>query len=151
MHRQTNIFDKIGSLLPGYQGYNEREGRRQCDKVLRERVAIVLSDCQRVVEARLADSVKARDFAQLNALEDCRKSLDTLAFKVAHAPYGVSAFFSDTQIREGELAEIYRMDLDILEKATALAPAAETIALSVGIAGVARALETRNQYIMEMK
>ncbi|MCX7020651.1 MAG: hypothetical protein NTY46_17005, partial [Candidatus Sumerlaeota bacterium] len=110
-----------------------------------------LSDCQRVVEARLADSVKARDFAQLNALEDCRKSLDTLAFKVAHAPYGVSAFFSDTQIREGELAEIYRMDLDILEKATALAPAAETIALSVGIAGVARALETRNQYIMEMK
>ena len=28
MERSKNIFDKIGSLIPGYRGYAEREGRR---------------------------------------------------------------------------------------------------------------------------
>jgi hypothetical protein len=27
MDRKKNIFDKIGSLIPGYRGYAEREGR----------------------------------------------------------------------------------------------------------------------------
>ena len=31
MQRTKNIFDKIGSLIPGYRGYAERDGRRNCD------------------------------------------------------------------------------------------------------------------------
>jgi len=30
-----NIFEKIGSFIPGYKGYSEKEGRRDTDKLLR--------------------------------------------------------------------------------------------------------------------
>ena len=34
MERSKNIFDKLGSLIPGYRGYAERDSRRNCDKLL---------------------------------------------------------------------------------------------------------------------
>ena len=39
MDRKVNILDKIGALIPGYSGYAERDGRRNCDKILRESIA----------------------------------------------------------------------------------------------------------------
>ena len=39
MERDLTIIDKIGSLIPGYRGYVEREGRRNCDKQLRSNLS----------------------------------------------------------------------------------------------------------------
>ena len=39
MKRSPNIFEKIGTLIPGYKGYQEREGGRECDRQLCEQIA----------------------------------------------------------------------------------------------------------------
>ena len=46
MDRLKNVFDKIGSLIPGYKGYAERDGRRNCDKILRDSISAQLSECE---------------------------------------------------------------------------------------------------------
>ena len=38
MERKKNIFDKIGSLIPGYIGYAERDSRRVCDQKIRKEI-----------------------------------------------------------------------------------------------------------------
>ena len=53
MKRNKNIFDKIGSLIPGYRGYSEKDSRRNCDKLLRNRISDQLLDVEDIVRDRL--------------------------------------------------------------------------------------------------
>jgi hypothetical protein len=48
MDRVKNIFDRIGSLIPGYSGYADREGRRNCDKVLRDSIVVKLIEVEKL-------------------------------------------------------------------------------------------------------
>jgi hypothetical protein len=47
MKRETNIFDKIGTLISGYKGYQERDSRRECDRQLKELIANKLSETEK--------------------------------------------------------------------------------------------------------
>ena len=113
MERNKNIFDKIGSLIPGYRGYAERDGRRNSDKVLRDRIADHISECVSILNTRLKNEAKNNNLDSLQELEECRQELSTLADKIRYASYGESSFFSDSQIKEEELQNIYQLDYDL--------------------------------------
>ena len=87
MIRRKNIFDRIGSLIPGYKGYSEREGRRNTDKVLREEIS--------------------------KKMYEIEKKINTLNSKIKYSPQGSTGFFSDEEIKEDELLKVYEIDLDI--------------------------------------
>ncbi len=114
MNRPTNFLDKIGSLIPGYQGYVDREGRRQTDRLLREKGANLLYEIENVITNKMKEDAINKDIDKLKAWEYLRKSLNTLQSKIKYAPYGVSSFFSDEQIREEELLKIYKWDNELL-------------------------------------
>ena len=63
MERLKNIFDKIGSLIPGYSGYAEREGRRNTDKILREKIFQTILDIERLMHTKIDDALKRKDFS----------------------------------------------------------------------------------------
>ena len=110
MERKKNIFDKIGSLIPGYIGYANRDSRRNCDKLLRSKMAQEILQSESLMSVRLKQEIKNKNFSNLKDIEEHRKSLNTLAEKIRYAPYGESTFFSDNQIKEDALQEIYRFD-----------------------------------------
>ena len=114
MERSKNIFDKIGSLIPGYRGYAERDGRRNCDKLLRNEVSEDITNCEGVLNNRIKIEVKNNNLSSLQDLEECRQKLNTLSDKIKYAPYGESSFFGESQIKEDELQKIYQLDHDIL-------------------------------------
>ena len=114
MERSKNIFDKIGSLIPGYRGYAERDGRRNCDKLLRNEVSEDITNCEGVLNNRIKIEVKNNNLSSLQDLEECRQKLNTLSEKIKYSPYGESSFFGDSQIKEDELQKIYQLDHDIL-------------------------------------
>jgi hypothetical protein len=116
MDRSVNIFDKIGSLIPGYAGYAERNNRRQCDKLLREKIAGMINSSEKLMAKRIAASIKTNEHTQLNESEECRKKMNTIHDKIKFAPYGESAFFSSAQLKENELFAIYQKDLALLDK-----------------------------------
>lgn len=154
MDRQKSIFDKIGSLIPGYRGYAERDGRRNCDKLLRVGFADKLSIVESVLYDRINEAVKIKDKQQMRSLEDCRKQLNTFNSKVRYAPYGESSFFGDTQIKDEELLKIYLLDLELAEYINALSLNALDIGITELISLINRAkesLQKRNNYIKEFK
>ena len=154
MEREKIIFDKIGALIPGYRGYAEREGRRQCDKLLREEIASIIAQCEKIITDQIDAEVKNRDTTKAGMLENNKKYLNTLASKIKFAPYGASSFFSNSQIKEAELEQIYKKDLDILEKANSLKQninnrGSEEALLE--IKEIEELLTARNQFIKEFK
>ena len=110
MERKKNIFDKIGSLIPGYRGYANRDSRRNCDKLLRNQIADEILKSESLMNDRLKEEVKNKNFNKLQEIEEYRKSLNTLSEKVRYAPYGESTFFSDNQIKEDAIQKIYQFD-----------------------------------------
>ncbi len=154
MDRKKNIFDKIGSLIPGYRGYAEREGRRQCDKLLREQVVSILEQCETAINTLIDESIKNRNPEKTKIFEDNRKRLNTLTAKIKFSPYGASAFFSNSQIKESELEQIYKNDLEILERANSFKQFIEDKSskdINPSIEEIVALLDARNQFIKEFK
>jgi hypothetical protein len=131
MERTKNIFDKVGSLIPGYSGYAERDGRRTTDKILRERIAGQLSEIEKKLYTRIQNSIKGKETNQAVEIDEVRKQLNTFNSQVKYAPYGVSGFFSDNQLKEDELLKIYQMDLALAESIQHLLDNAATVEIDV--------------------
>lgn len=148
MKRTTNIFDKIGTLVPGYRGYQEREGRRECDRQLREQIADKLSEIEKKISA-LIDNTELSELAEI---EKNRKKINNLKDLIKYSPYGASAFFSDSSIKESELEEIYQMDLDVLDSVEKLESDIETANISdlkISILKTEESINKRNQYLKD--
>ena len=115
MERSKNIFDKIGSLIPGYRGYAERDSRRNCDKLLRNKISKEIIKCETSLNTRLKTEVKSNNLDSLKDLEECRQKLNTHSDKIKYAPYGESSFFGESQIKEDELQKIYQSQFILVQ------------------------------------
>lgn len=148
MKRTTNIFDKIGTLIPGYRGYQEREGRRECDRQLREQIADKLSEIEKKISALIDNA----ELSELIEIEKNRKKINNLKDLIKYSPYGASAFFSDSTIKESELEVIYQMDLDVLNTVEKLESDIEANYLSdlkATIQKTEESINKRNQYLKD--
>jgi len=154
MRKFVNIFDKIGSFLPGYSGYAERNNRRQSDKLLREKIATTLNSCENLMSIKIRVSIQANENLKMTENEECRKKLNTLSSKVKYAPYGESAFFSNNQLKENELLVIYQKDLTLLEKVNEIhtsIPDLDAKSIIKKIDDIEVILNERNEYLKEFK
>jgi len=154
MDRQLNLFDKIGSLIPGYTGYAERNNRRQCDKLLREKIAVTINSSEKTILKRIAVSIKENEHSKLFESEECRKKLNTIHDKIKFAPYGESAFFSNNQLKDDELLAIYQKDFALFNKVNEInhaSPDLDNKALLKLIDELEGLLNERNEYIKEFK
>ena len=148
MKRKTNIFDKIGTLIPGYKGYQERDGRRECDRQLREKIAENLS----VIEKKISSQIVNVDISELVEIEKKRKKINNLKDLIIYSPYGASSLFSDSTIKKTELEEIYQMDLDVLCNVEELESEINTNNISnlkIYIEKVENSINKRNQYLKD--
>lgn len=120
MKRQVNIFDRIGSLIPGYTGYAKRSNQRSSDKLIRERIALRLGDVEEAINSVITRTLRKEECLELLKAEELRKVCSTLSSKVRYAAYGASALFDREQIKDDELDEIYRLDEQLLEHVNSL-------------------------------
>jgi hypothetical protein len=154
MDRIKNVFDKIGSLIPGYKGYAERDGRRNCDKILRDSISVQLSESEKNIYSQMKEALKIKDKSKLNELEEVRKETNTFLSRVKFSPYGVTGFFSDNQIKEEELFTIYQYDFDLAESVKQffeLSSSDNLVATKNQLKNCTEILLKRNNYINEFK
>jgi len=154
MDRKVNILDKIGALIPGYSGYAERDGRRNCDKQLRSILSSKLFECEKILVKRINKAINNSDKPLMRTIEDCRKLINTTQSKINYAPYGESGFFSEQQIKEDELMKIYHFDLEMAKEVEKI----ENVILVHDIDSIMKKLSlldnlrrNRNQFIREHK
>ena len=84
--RKINILDKIGTLIPGYNGYVGRDAKRNDDKKLRIEISRVINQSEVLIEKHQHQLIKKGNLSLCHEWETARKSLNTL-FPALRAPY----------------------------------------------------------------
>jgi len=113
--RRINIFDKIGRLIPGYNGYAVRDELRNTDKKLREHLAKIIQDTESLIVTHQKKLIDKNEMQSCKEWEISRKSLNMLFSKIKNTVYGESSVFSENQLKEEELEKICSYDLKISE------------------------------------
>jgi len=114
--RKPNIISKIGSLIPGFNGYSNRSDRRNSEKIFRDQNSKLLEKSESNVIDHQKKLIATGRIDDSKMWETVRKAINTSIPKFKHAPYGESSFFSKEQIKEDELAEIFDFDEEIVDR-----------------------------------
>ena len=156
-----SLIQKLGSLVPGYAGYADREKRRESDQALRLAVAARLGTARAALDRRMAECARTSRFDVLEPLDALSRRVATLADTVRHAPAGYSALFDAAAIGAAELDRLYAFDLAVREacervvdEAERLPAAVDTAALekaNAAASGAEAALDRRSEALREVK
>lgn len=123
----AEIFSSVARIFPGIPSYQEREGLRAQDKIIREQLASRITEQVgnlHHVMAALTDRATIKPLADLDRL--CR-TLMKLSDTIRFAGYGYDGLFSGAPVDERRLAELYEYDLSLHQEVEELAVATSTL------------------------
>jgi hypothetical protein len=135
-----DIFKKLASKIPGFDGYIERQNRRAADKLMRETVADHFEALYKRVSALQADMVSQGGLLYVDDMEKAALKLRTFIDKIRRATYGYSGFFDAVKINEDELARVYEYDAALLDLEDQVSSAIDNVEASLGSDGLPAAI-----------
>ena len=135
-----DIFKKILSKVPGFKGYEERQARRDSDKILRDTIYQRFRELEGRVSALQSEFINAGEIGFVDDLEAAAIKLRTFADRVRTAPRGYSSLFEAIKINEAELAKLYEYDANLLTMTDSVGSAIDNVQSSVGTDGLPAAI-----------
>ncbi|HEY6324328.1 MAG TPA: hypothetical protein VJA16_22520 [Thermoanaerobaculia bacterium] len=132
---QRNLLERLGAKIPGYRGFQDRELRRDVDKLQREHLAAELGRLKALLSSRARDYTDAGQLAALAAFGRLDRQLDGLQQTIRFSDYGASGLFDPVKINEPELERLYAFDLGIVEDVAAVEQAIAAVPAPAGNAG----------------
>lgn len=112
---QRNALERLGERIPGFRGFQDRELRRDVDKLLREHLAATAEGLKRRLRELAAAYTDAGRVADLGPFDRLDRRLDGLAQGFRFADYGASGLFDPVKIDEAALTRLYEHDLSMLD------------------------------------
>jgi hypothetical protein len=129
---QVDPFKKLLSYIPGFNGYVERQNRRDADKILRDTVARRFEEQWKRISNLQADLVSQGMISQVDDVEKAAIQIRTFIDKISMAPRGYSGLFDAVKINEKELEALYQFDLAFFDLAEQIARASDNVEASMG-------------------
>lgn len=117
---QRNLLERLGAKIPGYRGFQDRELRRDVDKLQREHLAAEIGRLKAALSSRARDYTDAGQLAALGAFGRIDRQLDGLQQTIRFSDYGASGLFDPVKIGEPELERLYTFDLGIVDDVAAI-------------------------------
>jgi hypothetical protein len=118
--RQRNWLERLGELIPGYRGFQDRELRRDVDRLQREHLSRELGRLKAAARNKARAHTDAGRIGLLDRFDRLDRRLDGLSQAVRFADYGQSGLFDAVKIGEPELERLYELDLSFVEAIAAL-------------------------------
>lgn len=112
---QRNVLERLGEKIPGYRGFQDRELRRDVDRLQREHLASELGRLKTALRERSRSYVDAGKIGALNGFDRLDRQIDGLSQAVRFSDYGATGLFDPVKIGEAELERLYQFDLSLLE------------------------------------
>jgi len=137
---QEDVFKKLVSKIPGFDGYVERVNRRSADKLLRETIAVKFQGLWQRISGIQRDLVNAGRIELLDDVEQAEIKIRQFIDRLNTATYGYAGFFDAVKIRQDTLAEIYQYDLSLLELADSVSLAVDNLEASLDSDGLPAAI-----------
>ncbi len=129
---QVDPFKKLVGFIPGFNGYVERQNRRDADKLLRDTVARRFEEQWKRASNLQVDMVSNGQITFVNDMEKVAIQLRTFIDKISTAPRGYSGMFDAVKINEKELEAIYQFDAAFFDLAEQIARALDNVESSLG-------------------
>jgi hypothetical protein len=129
---QQDPFKRLGSLIPGFKGYIERQNRREADKLLRDTVARRFDEQLKRTSQLQVDMVSSGMIEYVDDIERTALQLRTFIDKISTAPRGYSGLFDAVKINEKELEAIYQYDAAFFDLAEQVSRALDNVEASLG-------------------
>ncbi len=124
---QRNLLERLGAKIPGYRGFQDRELRRDVDKLQREHLASELGRLKAQLSSRARDYTDAGQLGPLTAFGRLDRQLDGLQQTIRFSDYGASGLFDPVKIGEPQLAQLYAFDLGIVDDLAAVEQAVAAV------------------------
>lgn len=144
---QRNWLERLGEKIPGFKGYQDRELRRDVDRMQREHLSRELGTLKATVRSRARDYTDAGQIGVLHLFDRLDRKLDGMSQRIRFSDYGASGLFDVVKIGEDELARLYEFDLSFLDEVAALRGEIDSLAgpgagdLEAEVGAVRRRLE----------
>ncbi len=121
-------LEELMGRIPGIGGYQQKEKRRDADKLLRLHIARLLEEqMNRLSDVQVALTMQGRLDVTL-ILERASTKLQLLIDRLKTASYGYSGFFDAVKVKEEELDKLYRFDEQMLDSLDELSVALTELA-----------------------
>lgn len=117
---QRNWLERLIERIPGFRGFQDRELRRDVDKIQREHLSSEVTRLKARLRELAGDFTDAGRIAVLDDFERLDRALDALSLDMRHADYGASGLFDPEKIGEAKLARLYEFDVSLLGDLDAL-------------------------------
>ena len=118
IYQGNNVFERIGSMIPGYQGYSDRKKRKDSDKILRDQLARMSRRASGNISVAMRNLVDSGDIGKIASYEMVRKRAELVANRLQYANYGSSGFFDVVQFDISTIDKIYSLDFHLTELIT---------------------------------
>lgn len=117
------VLKSVARIFPGMPSYQEREGLRTQDKIIRERLAARIDEQVnhlQEIQSKLTNKAILQPLAHLD--RQSRKMM-RLADTIRFASYGYAGLFAGVKVDEQKLAQLYDYDLSLHQEIEELAVA----------------------------
>ena len=124
---RRNWLERLVDKIPGFRGFQDRELRRDVDRMQREHLAGELGQIKGAVRGKAEAYTDAGQIGLLFLFGRMDGRLDGLSQSIRFADYGQSGFFDVVKINEPELDALYQFDLSLVEEIGRLAGGVDAI------------------------
>jgi hypothetical protein len=110
-----NLVEKLGSVIPGWKGYQERQERRKADQLMRQTLAEKMAGQRKRLDVAQQELINS---GKLDLVDDVGRAvtqLQTFIDRVRLATYGYSGLFDAVKINQEELEQLYNFDAALFE------------------------------------
>jgi hypothetical protein len=110
-----NLVEKLGSIIPGWKGYQERQERRKADQLMRQTLAEKLAGQRKRLDTAQKALIEAGKIELVDDVGSAVTQLQTFIDRIRLASYGYSGLFDAVKINQAELEQMYNFDAALFE------------------------------------
>lgn len=108
-------LERLVQRIPGFKGYQDRENRRDADKLLREHLVGLLNQTRHKLSRFQSQLSAEGQFKPVTDLNRVSRRLARIRDRIQHAGYGYAGIFDAVKIDEAALDRLYQYDLSLQE------------------------------------
>jgi hypothetical protein len=111
---KESFLEKIKRIIPGYDGYANRDNSRELDTLLRNQLAMKLEHNRIKIRNTISNFSKNNRLFLATDIDKIEKKNDTAIAKFRSASRGYSGAFDVVKIMDDKLEKIYEYDASLL-------------------------------------
>ena len=111
---KENFLEKIARIIPGYDGYVNKDNSRELDTILRNALAVKLDSNHMKLKNTILNMSGRGKLFESGGIDKLDKRLQQAVNKFRSAARGYSGAFDVVKVKEDKLNQLYQFDANLL-------------------------------------